>query len=284
MISDTHYHLEGSAVMWTARVIKALLDLEPQVTYWPPAAEREEIAKAFDAEFEVIGGCVGMIDGFHVVLYQRPGRDDGADFFNRKGSYSFNILGVCDHRRRLRHISVGNVGRTGDNPIWTISKPYQEPERHFTNSQYLLGDSAFVPSDHIVAMFPRSAKSELSVEERKFNHHMATGRSEIEHTFGMLKGRFSSLRGLRASITNKRDEAKVGGWIRACVVLHNLLIDNGEDFSEYVPEPTLPEEPYGLAPRGKEMASRHHPLRRSIMMSMGLGEPGGPRWVASHRH
>ena len=203
-----------------------------------------------------------------------------ADFYNCKGSYTFNILGICDHRHRLRHISVGNVGRTGDNPIWTQCKPCLEPDHHFTNSQYLLAHSVFVPSDHIVAMFPRSAKSDLSVDEHKFNHHMATGRSEVEHTFGLLKGRFSSLRGLWTSITSKRHEATVGGWIRACVVLHNLLLDNGEDLSEYVLEPTLPEEPYGLAPRGKEMASQHHPLRQSIMVSMGLGEPGGPRWVA----
>ena len=146
---------EGSAVMWTFRVIVALLRLEAQVPYWPDAEERETIAGAFAVDYNVIGGCVGIIDGFHVVLYRRPGRPDGADFFNRKGSYSFNILGLCDHQRRIRHLTVGNVGCAGDNPTWAGTHHYLHPEQSFTAGEYLIADSAFTPSENVVPMFPR---------------------------------------------------------------------------------------------------------------------------------
>ena len=267
--------------MWTNRVIVALLNIESQVTFWPDAEEREEISHAFEADFDVIGGCVGIIDGFHVVLNQRPGRHDGADFFNRKGSYSFNILGICDHQRRLRHLSVGNVGRAGDNKMWANTRHSSQPEQSFTGNQYVLADSAFSPSDHCVPMFPRlKGDTELLANEKTFNRRMAPGRAEVEHSFGMLKCRFSCLRGLRVSIRNPDDEHKVGAWIRSCVVLHNLLLDDPEPFTDYEPEPTFqPEEPPGPAPRGKELSPRHHPLRMSLMQMMGLGAPGGPVWV-----
>ena len=109
--------IEGTTVAWTTRVMVALLDMEPNVLFWPDADEREEIARAFDREHDVRDGCVGIIDGFHVVLAHRPRRPDGADWFNRKERYSFNVLGICDQARRIRHLTVGHVGRTGDNPM-----------------------------------------------------------------------------------------------------------------------------------------------------------------------
>ena len=131
----------------------ALLEIEDRVTFWPEEEEREDIARAFESEWEVPGGCVGIMDGFNVVLAYRPARQDGSDFYTRKNHYAFNVLGICDNMRRIRHLTVGNVGKFGDNPIWTSSSHYLEPQRFFAAEQYLLADSAFEPGDHCVPLF-----------------------------------------------------------------------------------------------------------------------------------
>ncbi|POM59022.1 Hypothetical protein PHPALM_36248 [Phytophthora palmivora] len=44
------------------------------------------------------------------------------------------------------------------------------------------------------------------------------------HCIGILKGRYFSLKGLRLRLRNERDGERIVSWIRACVVLHNLLL------------------------------------------------------------
>ena len=50
-------------------------------------------------------------------------------------------------------------------------------------------------------------------------------RIRSEHTIGYLKGRFSSLRGLRQQINSKRDHEIAINWIITCVILHNIILD-----------------------------------------------------------
>jgi len=50
------------------------LDIEQLVTFWPPEDERADIAKALEADWDVPGGCIDIIDGFHVVVAYRSRR------------------------------------------------------------------------------------------------------------------------------------------------------------------------------------------------------------------
>ena len=71
-------------MIWTERVIEALLDIEHEYVYWPDARQRKAISRGFE-EIGVPGGCVGIADGFLVVLYAKPHREDEADFYSYKG-------------------------------------------------------------------------------------------------------------------------------------------------------------------------------------------------------
>ena len=53
----------------------------------------------------------------------------------------------------------------------------------------------------------------------------------MEHTNGILKGRFQSLKSLRVQIKNKADHAFAVYWVKACCVLHNLLQEDEYDES-----------------------------------------------------
>ena len=100
---------------------------------------------------------------------------------------------------------MGNVGRTGDNPIWTPTwtrtRPFNNPAGSFTGESYLLADAAFETGEHCIPMFKKEEGSPthgshevyccsmcafpLNSLQAGFNH-MAQARMEVEHAFGML--------------------------------------------------------------------------------------------------
>jgi hypothetical protein len=82
-------------VNFTNRIQAALIALKPCYMYWPNRAERRKIEDNFE-EKGIPNGCVGAIDGCHIVLFAQPGLEDHKDFFNRKDRHSYNIQAVCN--------------------------------------------------------------------------------------------------------------------------------------------------------------------------------------------
>ena len=219
-----------------------------------PLARRERSRIAWNfAERGIPGGCVGIVDGCLVVLANKPRRKDGADFHSYKQRYGFNVMGVCDDQKRIRAVQYGFVGSAHDNRVFKFSPFYNRPADFFSPTQYLLADSAYTPTTFCVPLFKREAgavnlgrgevkhnfifsslhiivRAEFGSLQKLFNDECASTRVLIEHTFGMLKNRWSCLRGLRISIEDKDDEGCATCWIRACVVLHNLLIETADVF------------------------------------------------------
>ncbi|KAG1446140.1 hypothetical protein G6F56_009668 [Rhizopus delemar] len=58
----------------------------------------------------------------------------------------------------------------------------------------------------------------------------AKGRVPIENAFGILKEVFQSLKCLRHVITGKSSVKYLSIWIRVCMVLHNIMIDNKDPY------------------------------------------------------
>ena len=55
---------------------------------------------------------------------------------------------------------------------------------------------------------------------------------------GYLKGRFSSLRGLRQQIHNAKDHKRTIAWIKTCIVIHTLVsfIEHADEDEDFVAE------------------------------------------------
>lgn len=66
---------------------------------------------------------------------------------------------------------------------------------------------------------------------------------------GMLKGRWSLLRGLRVQISTAEDHLLALAWIKICLILHNLIIDIEHGGLEGIDEEFLRE---GLLADGEE--------------------------------
>jgi hypothetical protein len=63
-------------------------------------------------------------------------------------------------------------------------------------------------------------------------------RVKSEHAMGYLKGRFSSLRGLRQQIDNAVDHKRALAWVKTCVIIHTLVsfVEEGDEDGEFMDE------------------------------------------------
>jgi DDE superfamily endonuclease len=138
--------------------------------------------------------------------------------------------------------------------MWKSSRMYLDPESFFSQRQYLIGDSAFENSKIMVSAYKKPKGLAIPQQHAKFNEKLASMRIISEHSIGMLKGRFTWLRSIRLKIKENRRSLKVIlQLLKATIVLHNLLIAEGEeerqewidedDFSDFDDAERAPQTP-----------------------------------------
>jgi hypothetical protein len=74
--------------------------------------------------------------------------------------------------------------------------------------------------------YPHGEKS------KTFNFWLSHVRIDIEHAFGILKGRWKSLCGLRLQVYDDSGYEYAVKWIISCVVLHNMMLDFNDPWSD----------------------------------------------------
>lgn len=98
--------------------------------------------------------CVGLTDGTLLPLEFKPTKN-GEDYYMQKGGYALDALVTCDEAIHIRDIVVGWPGCTHDNRVWSNCPLNRDSTKYFSEREYLLGDSAFQPSDIMVPAFRR---------------------------------------------------------------------------------------------------------------------------------
>lgn len=98
--------------------------------------------------------------------------------------------------------------------------------------QYLLADAGYRPMRHVITPYEKAPGQTLRRDHEKWNYFHSKCRMEIEHTFGLRKTRFSSLRALAVQVNTPTDETRAHIWIHCCVILHNILMEQAalDDF------------------------------------------------------
>jgi hypothetical protein len=82
----------------------------------------------------------------------------------------------------------------------------------------------------VVSSFKCASGHSLPADKEKFNKILAKPRVITEHTIGMLKGRFQFLKSMPMKITDKKKSVKkILRIIDCCVILHNFLLQLGDD-------------------------------------------------------
>ena len=164
---------------------------------------------------------MGLNDGTPIVFSRRPAID-GETFFSRKGFYCINLQLVCDDRGFIRSYLTGWPGSVFDNSLFEKTRMFTERANYFSEGEYLLADSGYALSP--ICATPYRKPQSNADHNKLFNELFSSARGKIEHVNGILKSRWSSLKGIPTQIKQKSDFAKVNHHIIACIILYNLLL------------------------------------------------------------
>lgn len=187
--------------------------------------------------------CVLSVDGTHIPITQPA--HSGKDYYNRKGYYSTVMQAAVDHSLQFRDVVVGWPGSVGDNRVfmnselgrshetWLSTFPERVVAVNNTDTQalpmFLLGDSAYANSKYMVTTYELNQITQ-SQSARRCNKALSGIRYQVEHAFGVLKGRFRLLMKPIASATN--NFAFVPVLVVAVCSVHNFLISERDLYTE----------------------------------------------------
>ncbi|KNE93271.1 hypothetical protein PSTG_13381 [Puccinia striiformis f. sp. tritici PST-78] len=197
--------------------------LETKHVYWPNAQQRAALTATLEGK-TVFDGCVGFVDGTIFPLASAPTKHK-EDYWMRKMVYAVNSLIVCNWQRRVIYAVHGWCGSAHDQRVYKNLLLYRNPQHFFSPGEYLLADSAYTSTNTVIPAFERAPGRSLPPEKQLFNHELSHNRVIVEHTIGMLKNRWQSLKSLSIEILGKKTAKRLNTWLRACVVSHNYLLD-----------------------------------------------------------
>ena len=152
-------------------------------------------------------------------------------------------------------------------------RQYQAPlalqfQDFFLPGQYLLADAGYASTTWCVTPYRNPAAQ--SPINQVFNELFSSARCRIEHVNGVLKNRFSSLKGLRICIRTHADFQRVNLWILVCLLLHNLLIEYNDPWE--VEDITDDEEDYDdmphLNPVGGDNLAAANNFRTQVQITL----------------
>lgn len=180
-----------------------------------------------------------------------------------------------------------NVGRSHDRHVFEHSDPWLHQWQYFSPGQYLIADSAYPVSTVTLCSFKGR---DLTQDETDFNSCITHVCACNEHTIGMLKRRFMSLRELPILVkeeTYEKDMSRAQDWIVACAILHNFLIEQNE-----ILDPKLCRDEFvmevGGAPPPQPPIEEENPGKRfrlermTVALHRGWGEEGILTYNAQH--
>lgn len=226
--ASSHFRIgAGTAELYRQRSLVAINAIEQKAYWWPDESERIQIANEIERTSH-FPNCVGLMDGTLLPLEFCP-KFYGETYFTRKGNYAINMLIVCDAKGRITYYVVGWPGSVHDNRVWRNSDMRQNSGKYFNRKEYLLTDSAFTPGEHIVPAFKSPPNAGLSSNQSQFNSLLAKPRVKSEHCIGLLKGRFPWLKNIRIRVKQEKSMKKICEYVKACVILHNLLLKSSYD-------------------------------------------------------
>lgn len=199
-------------------------------------------------------GCIGSLDCMHWSWKNCPSAWKGM-FQGKEKEASVVLETICDQSRRFWHFNFGSPGSLNDINIIERSQLFfqsQSAECPLNVNFNVNGRSYYIPYWLVDGIYPTYACFLKSIQnprtrmEQFFATLHEAIRKEIECAFGILQGRFHIL------TTGCRlwDRDAMGDVMKACVILHNLIIDYEKEHaidSNYIEDDQYrPEHPFTM--------------------------------------
>ncbi|XP_074323389.1 uncharacterized protein LOC141660311 [Apium graveolens] len=207
-------------------------------------------------------GMMGSIDRMHWQWKNCPKAWKGMFMSGRKGVATIILEAVASSDLWIWHAFVGVAGSNNGLNILDRSPLFDDvlhgraPEVNFTinennyNMRYYLTDVIYPEWSTFVKTIPRPQSEKIKL----FSKYQESQRKDVERAFGVLQSRFAIVRGP----TRFWDIADLGEIMRACIIIHNMIVEDErdtyatqfgplptyDDATNGLPEPNLGEEPF----------------------------------------
>lgn len=215
---------KGSVYNYLWRFITVVCRLVTRLIQFPTKEKQRIKQQECDAN-DLFIGCIGYIDGSDIVLNEKPQRDWDM-YYGRKSVYGFNLQAVCDDDYIITYAQLRHRVSAHDSTAFKASSLYRHRESLFDENAYLLGDKAYEIDKHVLTPFRQNASHTDIPFQTVYNVALSNRRIHIEHTFGQLKERFSSVYSLPTHIREgllSYDLNRVQHWVLTCICIHNFL-------------------------------------------------------------
>ncbi|POM62828.1 hypothetical protein PHPALM_27961 [Phytophthora palmivora] len=184
-----------TCALFTYRVIAALNEMVDEFVMWPDATERAKLSRR-------------MKRGV-----------------SRTCRYTINAQVICDDRLKTISFYSDWPGSCADISVYQLMQLSKNEFKslYFSPGEYLQADSTYHADIRI---------SSIGEDNIEFNTCLAHACVVNKHNIGVLKARRVSLRAIRVQIKKKEDIDRILRRMAACVVLHNILRDLGDEWEE----------------------------------------------------
>ena len=243
-VAQTFGIAEGTVVLYTKRVIQALMDIWVETVRWHTTDEKKKmklrmINDKYSHGWELWEDCIGIVDGTFIPFARRPFPQDRAIYYwsHRKKKYGLQATIICDDTRRILVFHSRFPGGCHDSRAFKSLELTNYPTRYFKQHEYIIGDAAYQLTHRLIVPFRRSGGL-IASDKARFNTSLSKLRVRVEHTIGMLKARFAFLRCIPNTGNLSAEQLNwIYGWMGASVIIHNLLRDCNDIW-----EPTIYQE------------------------------------------
>eukprot|EP00980_Cylindrotheca_fusiformis_P003885 scaffold861_cov171-Cylindrotheca_fusiformis.AAC.1 len=197
---------------------------------------------------------------------------DPGNYYCRKGFYALNVQAICNKSKKFIWAFPSNKGSTHDSAAFQASRLYvllkEKTPDLMSRGLFIAGDSAYGLTPFLITPYDandmmKALGNDALMQMDGFNYHLSSNRIYIECAFGELimrwgifwrhlrfslanniKVRFllsclmpsSHLRLLRPLTNALPSFTASPAWlkiIRACMLLHNFIVDQRDSESEY---------------------------------------------------
>lgn len=227
-------------------VLDAMMKIATTHIQMPATAEEYAAAKYSFMTKLKMPGIICAVDGSHIAIVQPPEASNGYLYFNRKQYYSLNVLAACDASMKFNFVDAQYPGSVHDSAIFQMTGLSEAVNADGTT--HMLGDSGFAASSVMLTPYPNAASNS---REAHYNFAHKHARNVVERAFGLLKSRWRCLHKHRVLHYDPATAAKI---VYACVMLHNICVDEHHGIEDEEAEEMVDDEEVGAIGEDEEVA------------------------------
>ncbi|KAK5648298.1 hypothetical protein RI129_003190 [Pyrocoelia pectoralis] len=155
---------------------------------------------------------VGAIDGTKINIKVPKTQHDS--YVDRYHNHSITVIAVCTAHNIVTYLFTGFPGSAHDSRVFSYSLMARHIEEH--------GPAKYFPNrdDHLLG----DNNPNITRDQRRHNYLLSADRVAIEHTFGLVKGRWR-----RLFFINTYSVSKAVEIANAAFILHNLCYMHGDE-------------------------------------------------------